>query len=370
MSDLEADVAALEARADDAESNEQWDALGRPLTILRAAAYERLAADRRALEAAEKPREGVLARLNPFGEEAKKRRAAIAAHEQRLEDDAALLARVERLDERYWLDRTSSYQRELVRTAEKIQRQVAGSWETKAAAVAVALLEALDGDEAIARAEALLTNPLADDPRVLIAAGIRGDRLAAAERFLAACDCSGDAALAAAWIASERDVASAAQLVRDLEIDAALVPAAIASNYDQADIEARTFAFADRPTIVQSFALSCGRSVAEIRDVLDARSTIDDDIAAAALFSDRSIDACARCADRLRTVVRGDTTAEGLIRRAAVASARATPECVAIVEGLQQRFSGSWESEATIVAAALLAHPDTRDSARRLLIVR
>ena len=49
-----------------------------------------------------------------------------------------------------------------------------------------------DHAEAIARAEALLTNPLADDPRVLIAAGIRGDRLAAAERFLAACDRSGE----------------------------------------------------------------------------------------------------------------------------------------------------------------------------------
>jgi hypothetical protein len=355
LNDFAAQLDALEAQADDAESDAAWRQVERSLALFDAAIFEARTEARRALDEAEgsASKLGVLGRLNPFSEARRTNADARDEAQARLDALSVQQRRAERLHERLAAFDVEPFLRELVLKADKIQRGVAGSWPTKAAAVALAIDEDLDADTAIAHATALLSHSLAEDPRVFLAAAEFGRPIADAEKFLARSE-KKDPLLAAAFLLGEREPVEAADLVREAELPAEVLPAAIAANGDRADLEARHYAFADRTAIVRSVALLIEAPVEDVRAALDERSVLDDDVAAFCLWSQRSPADAALCARRIRETARGDVESEDRIRRAAIASDRSAAACAAIVSALQQRFSGSWSSEAWIIAAALL----------------
>ncbi len=370
MSDFVAKLDAIEARADAAEDSNTWDEIDRDLAIVKAALFDARTEARRALERAEAGIDelGALARMNPFGDARRRARDDVAAAEQHIEAIGRQLARVERLRERRAGHDLAPFLQDLVLRAEKVQRHVAGDWPTKAAAVALAIYRDLDADAAIERATSILSSPLAEDPRVFLAAGLFDRPAKDAEIFLARCERS-DLRLGAAYLTSGRALADAADLVRDLEIPADVLPAAIASGADRATIEARHFAFADRAPIVRSVVLLTDASIEATRGALLARQRLDDDVAAAALLSGRGVEDCEACGRRLHAAARGDADAEARIRRAAIASNRGPEACAALVVALQQRFTGSWASEAWILAAALAADDPPEPARRRAAVL-
>ncbi len=363
MSDFAAQLDALEAQADDAESEAAWRQVDRNLAILDAALFEARTEARGALDAAERSasKVGVIGRLNPFSEARRTTADARDEAQARLDALSLLQRRGERLHERLAAFDVEPFLRELVLKAEKIQRGVAGSWATKAAAVALAIDEGLDANTAIERAKVLLEHRLAEDPRVFLAAAEFRRPIADAEKFLALCE-KKDPLLAAAFLVGEREPAEAADLVREAELPADVLPAAIAARGDRATLEERHYAFADRAAVVRSVVLLVEAPVEAVRAALDERNVLDDDVAAVCLLSKRSAEEAERCARRIRETVRGDVESEARIRRAAIASDRSAGACAAIVGALQQRFSGSWSSEAWIIAAALT---EGADGARR-----
>jgi hypothetical protein len=382
---LEQRIAALEAKLQDAEKDIEWDALEPELRTLRADVYEAVKADEAALGGARSSyakQFGWWDYVNPFDASARDRYKSTVSRKQfELEQEKGLSHRLAAITARFYADKTRAFARELIRIAEKVQREVHGSWSLKAGAAFGGAVTEVGGDAAIERAKAVtkaLGGRYVDEACTVAAAILSG---MAADRAAEALDELSDALgrdeltgkiLGAALLSGRPD---AVPFVRDFrrktggrayDADAILLGAALLSKldvdaaYDRlVELERVMPGSPEQKARLASAALIAGLDGPTAKRRAEAFiEEIGGDPESAATIASALLLAGADSAGEaklLRSATRGTIEAEGTLVAAGILANRPIDEAVAFIAHVQQALTGTWESEAFVIAGGILA---------------
>lgn len=379
VEELEERLSDIETRLADAETNEEWDRLEPELRKLRLAVWDAVEEDRADLAGAKEKmrrRFSWWSYINPFDATARDRyRDTVSRKKLELEQDQTLEERLAHVVARFYADKTRAHARELIRVAEKVQRDVPGDWPAKAGAAYGALVTGRGGDAAIATAEAVrrvLAGRPADEGSVIGAAILAGtdstEKLARISDSLASDEISGR--LLGPALASGRSVEDAVGFVkgfrekqngRAFDSDAILAAAGLLGRRpveeSYTSLSALETAAPGEPTARARLAAGAflgNIGIERAKEGAERFTTHFDDssIVAALLLSRTEDDKEARM---LETAARGTEAAQAALISAGLLADAPIDETIAFVQHVQQQLTGTWESEALVMAGGILA---------------
>lgn len=376
---LEARLADIEAKLGEAETNEEWDQMEPELRKLRLDVWDAVEKDRAELSGAKAEMRRSFSwwdYVNPFDATARERyKRTISQKRIELEQEQTLEERLAQLVARFYADKTREHARELIRIAEKVQREVPGDWPAKAGAAYGAIVTGASGDAAIAMADevrrAIAGRPAAEWSAIG-AALLRGEGSAGTlSRILAGIDADElSGRVVGPALASGRGAEEAVSFVRAFrekqdgrafDSDAILLSAGLLSAQTaeaaHASLSALEQAMPGDPD--QRAVLAAGAYLGDVdRDAARTRverfgvEMDDASIVAALLFSNAEDTDDARM---LKNAARGSEAAVATLVAAGLLADVAIDETVAFVQHVQQQLTGTWESEALVMAGGILA---------------
>jgi hypothetical protein len=378
-------IAALETKVNTVESDVDFDKLGSEIRDVELDLHREIADDTQRVASEKSAFEkghGIFARFSPSAREDYRR--TVGAAEGELDDARAGEFRLHQVKARFFDDKMRAHAREFIRVANKVEREVTGSFEEKAMAAAGRWLAGKSGDDAIEDVEWLRNRApqFASDADAILAAlvSLEDGAKAAAKLTDFSGACNGDGFLAGAALVggksasdvrailselratnalpkakSERQLIEAAALLspssaRESAATLVAMSGSVASMWDgPAPVIAAAILSSTKPDVALAYAEKLARALSGAEGCSA--------VIAAGIVAHVDVSEAEHVSREVQAKVAGTTSARAGIAAAAILAHRDAGEAISFAKHVQSQLPGSWESEAAVICAGLLGAP-------------